>query len=229
MIKILLGGLGSGKSVTAAKWISQTTDPVFTNMHIKNDNIIRLRYDMIIKTEPVEGSKVRFHKSVNWDFWNRAREQYKNFHIYGDEWQNVASARRSMSGNNLCISQWTSQLRKICGESQRTDFVVASQEISKIDVDTRDLAYLICYCQKYEFPELIPTVCLQAGKLAVKPVPKTYILNTFFTGVDCVNNYWDFKEQRAKTYAYRSYYLANPYFRLYDSFQILDFGESAYI
>jgi hypothetical protein len=230
MIKIILGGIGSGKTLTAVKKMSETMLPVFTNVQTTVPNSIRLKWDMIMTDKVTDVETGKSKKVVNWDFWRRALKKYANFHIYADEFHNVMSSRSSMNRRTVNIMvPWVSQLRKICGSSEVSDFVAITQELSRVDVALRDLAGEIIYCEKVELTNKIPTRCLQNGRMVVKKLPITYIFNYYFRGTNCVSRYWDFREQRLKTYDYRTYFLANGFFKYYDSYQIVDFEETEYV
>jgi hypothetical protein len=229
MIRIILGGIGSGKTLTAVMKMSESALPIFTNIQTASPNAIRLKHSMIMTDVQANPNTKHTRKAVNWDFWKQAIAKYQNFHIYIDELHNIMSARRSMSGNNICMAEWVSQIRKITGASEVSDFVVISQELSRIDVALRDLATEIIYCEKKETPQKIATRCLQNGRMVTKILPTTYIMTYYFRGTNCVEKYWLFRDQRQRTYDRRSYYLANGYFKLYDSYQIVDFGESEYV
>ena len=213
------------------KALSDYNMPVYTNIQASLPNIIRLKYSMIIKQVQAnpEANTKHFKNVVNWDFWREALGKDKVFCIYIDELHNIMSARSSMSRNNICMAEWVSQIRKITGASEVSDLVVISQELSRIDVALRDLAGEIIYCEKVETHEKVETKCLHNGRIVTKILPKTYIMTYYFRGTSCVEKYWLFRDQRQKTYDGRKYYLANSYFKMYDSYQIVDFGESEYV
>ena len=232
MIKIILGNIGSGKTLTAVMKMKQMGEIIFTNIDVKGDNIIRLRYDMIIKDvivgERKDGSQIT-KKAVNWEFWREALGKYGNFHIVIDEIANVFSSRRSMHSGSVCFQQWVAQIRKITGSSEKCHFIVITQEISRVDVALRELAQEIIYCEKMQTHTLVLTKCLEQGKLINKQIPVTYIFNYYFSGEMVIQRYWDYRETNQRTYNRKTWFIGNLYFSVYDSYQILDFGESAYL
>jgi hypothetical protein len=202
MIITYLGGVGSGKSLSVVKSIVDKKQYCFTNFKLKNlkGKYHRLRFDDIINDSGDEKERISSRRfSVNWDFWDRVREKHKSFSIYLDEIHNLIHARSSMSTHNKLMSKWVSQIRKITSDSEYNHLYIISQKIRKIDVDFRELAHIYIECNK-----------LEIGK-------KVYIIHTFYEGIE---NY----EIRKKSH--RSYFLANPYFRYFDSKEIIKFGDS---
>jgi len=233
MIKIILGNIGSGKTLTAVMHMMRDSNKtIFTNIKNKLPNTIPLKYSMIIKQVEIgkrrDGSPV-YNMEVNWDFWKEAIKKYGTFDIYIDELHNIMMSRRGMSRENICLLKWIAQIRKITGSSEHNHLVVISQELSRVDVGLRDLASVLIYCQKREKDLGCQTRCYQKGKIMTKILPYTYILNYYFTGEDCIERYWRFREHLLKTYNRRTWFLGNEYMQFYDSYQIVDFGEGAYL
>ena len=220
MIRIILGLQGSGKTLTATKKIIDSQELCYTNFNVRSPEVIRLKYDMLLKynekNRPI---------AVNWDFWKAAIKKHKNFNICIDELQHLLSSRRSMSSESNFLISWVAQLRKVTGESESSDFLCISQELMRIDVAVRDLAHEIIYCEK--FPgNLIETEVYENGKRRTKMVPELWILNTYFTGPGCVERYERWKYYGSKSYDKRTMYRANIYLKFYDSYEIVNFGET---
>lgn len=232
MIRAIVGNIGSGKTLTAVMVMSKTAHPVFSNVRARLPNVKNLEYGMIIKADQVgqkkDGTPI-FHKDVNWGFWKQAVRTHGIFSICIDELHNILMSRRSFAADSICMIKWLAQIRKITGSSEHTDFIAISQEFSRIDVALRDLCSEIIYCEKYEKPIKIKTLCYQNGKLISKLVPLTYIINYYFTGHGAESRYWQFREFGAKTWNRRSWFLGNEYMQFYDSYQIVDFGEGAFL
>jgi hypothetical protein len=228
MIRIILGNIGSGKTITAVQMMAQTNHKIFTNIRNRLPNTIPLEYGMIVKFEQIgqkkDGTPI-MKKDVNWQFWKDAIAQYDKFSVYIDELHNILMARRP--NQNIEMIKWIAQIRKLTGSSEETDLVAVSQELSRVDVALRDLCAHVIYCEKFEKPLMVKTECYQKGKLIKKFVPLTYIINYHFTGHNCVQRYWRFRELGEKTYNRRAWYLCNEYMKFYDTYQIVDFGEGA--
>lgn len=143
MIIIILGGIGSGKTLSAVKEIVDNRQYSLTNFKLINiKHYHRLKVsDILIKEE----KKYR----VNWEFWENIRSSHKNYSIFLDEIHNVIHSRRSMSSMNIQMSKWVSQIRKILADHPTNHLYIISQTIRKIDVDFRELAQIIILCRKY--------------------------------------------------------------------------------
>lgn len=144
MIIIILGGIGSGKTLSAVKDIVDNKQYALTNFKLKNiRNYHRLKIsDILVKEE----KKYR----VNWEFWENVRSSHKNYSIFLDEIHNIIHSRRSMSSVNIQMSKWVSQIRKILADHPTNHLYIISQTVRKIDVDFRDLAQIVILCRKYQ-------------------------------------------------------------------------------
>jgi len=231
MIKLIVGGIGSGKSLSAVKEIIHRECKTFTNFDVKHANTEKLLVDHIIsdsvKRVKKSGEAVKELK-VNWDFWNELVERNINFDICLDEIHNILNSRRSMSKWNMLVGTWLSQIRKILGDSETNHITAISQRVSGVDIILRDLMYQITLCQKWQGRTLIPTDIIKNGKLFNVMLPKTYVIKTVFKGEDCVQKYEGYL-MGDKSYDGRFHFLANPYFRFYNSYQLIRFGESVYL
>ncbi len=149
MIIIILGGIGSGKTLSAVKEIVDNKQFALTNFKLKNvENYHRLKIsDILVKDE----KKYR----VNWDFWEDIRKKHKNYSIFLDEIHNIIHSRRSMTSVNIQMSKWVSQIRKILADHPTNHLYLISQTARKIDVDFRDLAQIVILCRKYEFGSIV--------------------------------------------------------------------------
>lgn len=75
MIIAIVGGIGSGKSLTAVRWIVRNNLYAFTNIVLKGYPYWhRLKYSDIIKYETNEKGELT-PVGVNWQYWN---EQVNN-------------------------------------------------------------------------------------------------------------------------------------------------------
>jgi len=225
MIKIILGGVGSGKSITAIKDIIKTETNgkslIFTNFNVRKKGIFRLKESHIIKNF---GSEKKPDYKVNFEFWNDLIKKGIKFDIYIDEAHNIINARRSMSKWNILFNKWFTQIRKILGDMKEHHLIVISQRKNAIDLTVRDLAQEIIFCLKKEFKPINTEIEPNKFKLC----PKTYIFLFHFEGMRMSQDFELFL-MGSKTYSKITYFLANPFFKYYNSFQLLNFGEGSFI
>ena len=162
MIIIFLGGVGSGKTLSAVREIRRRNQFALTNFKLKNiKEYHRLKYENIII--PAEKKS---DYSVNWKFWEKVRKSHKYFSIYLDEIHNIMDARASTSVDNRILSRWLSQIRKMTSDNEYNNLVAISQKIRRIDVNLRELAHLFVECRKIEIGD------------------KVYIWQDYFDGID---------------------------------------------
>ena len=242
MIKFIIGGIGSGKTITAVKEMVHSDMPCFTNITIKHKNIIRLKVEHIVRKEVIgvtaKGKQI-IDLKINWDFWNEQIKKYKKFNIVIDEAHNIINSRRSMSKWNILFSTWLTQIRKIIGDSEHNHLYMVSQRLNSLDLVGRDLVNEIIYCQKIplavydgEIEQYIPittdTEVYENSRKKIKELQIINIIKTVFCGEDCVEMFLYFKGGY-KSYNYRTRFLANDYFKFYDTYQIVQFGEGVYL
>lgn len=229
MIRLILGQPGSGKTVSAVKRVVDAKELTYTNFRVRAPGTIRIRLDMVIREEPNENPKLRPVRLVNWDHWRGAILEHGGFHIFIDELHNIMHARLSMTKQNVLMSQWVAQIRKVTGENERFDFVCISQELERVDVAVRDLTHEIVHCQKRVDGHVADTIAYERGRKVTKKIPLTWVMQTYFTGLGCVRRYQDFRDLGHRTWSRRTVFLANHYFQYYDSYELIDFGETAYL
>lgn len=226
MIIAIIGGVGSGKSLSGVKFMLERDTPLFTNFNIRNKpNIKRLRHDHIFKEIVLEISgrgKEKKGLTLNWDFWKSQLQENDGFDICIDEMHNLFNSRRSMSKENILLMQFVAQIRKILSGNENNHFTVISQRLERIDVSLRDLVGCVIYCQKYiDKSTLIDTYIYKNNKKYLKQLPKVYIIQYIFKGTYSVDNYQSFL-MGGKTYDYRTRFVGNPYFQYYDSYDLID-------
>lgn len=145
MIIALIGGVGSGKTLTAVKLIKESKIKAMVNFNAKLLNAVRIKEsDIIIKGEKKDDWR------VNWEYWDRLREKRKDFSVYLDEVHNLIHSRNSMSKRNILMSKWVSQIRKILSDSETCHLYIISQTLRKIDIDFKELVHLYITCQKFK-------------------------------------------------------------------------------
>lgn len=205
MIICYLGGVGSGKTLSVVKNIvDDNYSMAFTNFKLKKiKHYHRIKIDDIITAEQVNigtEKKPKFRKetAINWDYWNKVRKEHKYFSIYLDEVHNIVHSRSSMSRRNVMMSKWISQIRKVLQDSNFNHIYLISQKINRIDVAFRELAHLFIECRKIEVK----------GKVIV--------LQTHYASLE---------EYRFNMPLFTTYFVGNPYFKYYDSLELIDFGD----
>jgi len=107
-----------------------------------------------------------------------------------------------MSKNNILLSMWLAQIRKVLSQSENSHLYLITQKIGRIDVALRDLAHWIIDCQKV----------MHEGKVV--------IIRRYYQGIEA----WE-RQMVSKT----TYFVGNKYFEYYDSYELVNFGESAYL
>lgn len=233
MIKVIIGGVGSGKSVSVIKEILKRQKKAYVNFSTVIKNTERLKVDMII-TEEVTGYKKNgepiLKKVVNWDFWSKLIDNGEEFDIYIDEAHNIMHSRRSSSTWNVLFTIWLSQIRKILGSSEKANLYIISQRITGIDKSVRDLMHHVTYMHKYETKLKVNTkIRTHGNKLIKKMLPLTYIMKYEFIGDFCLENFICFLTSGQKTYNYRTKFIANFYYQYYNSYELLSFGNGVYV
>lgn len=100
---------------------------------------------------------------------------------------------------------WLSQIRKVFGEQERDNLYLVTQKINRLDVALRDLAHWIIECEK-----------VVRGK-------NVYIIRRYYQGIE------HYEQRNYIRPAKLTYFKANQYFKYYDSYELVNFGESAYL
>ena len=196
MIIIVVGGIGSGKSVYMVKLVKDKQEKCYGNFTVrKAKHFTRLKIEnVMIKDEK--------KTVVNWEFWKEQLALHNGFHIFLDELHNLMHSRRSMSRENITLTRWVSQIRKVTGDNEHYDLVVITQEIERVDLAIRDLAQEIILCSKWEdHKKLTPTVVYKNKRKTELMLPETWIILTHFKGDRCVKRYQDYRDGlRRKNY-----------------------------
>jgi len=200
MIIVLVGGIGSGKTLSAVKMIVESKNFSYLNFTLKNvdkNSYQRLKFeDLLIKDEK------KGYKGVNWKFWNEQIKKHKNFSIYLDEIHNIIHARQSMSKRNVFLGRWLSQIRKILSDSLNNHLVIITQRFEKLDVEFRDMAHVIITCEKIEVKK------------------KVYIVQRYYdSDLGFYNNIH--KKKRV--------FMGNKFFKNFNTLGMVQFGEDEYL
>jgi len=210
MIRIILGGVGSGKSTFACRYILKSKNFCYGNFTVKHcDHYQRLRISDVLMTG--EDGKL----GVNWQFWQDAIKKHGKINIILDEIHNIMHSRTSMSKRNICLTQFVAQIRKITSSSEDSDLVLISQELGRVDVAVRDLAHEVTYCRKV--------------KVAERP-GAVYVETFRFAGIGALRRYAVFRELGGKMlYDRHAVFKANPLFKHFDTYEIISFGQTDWL
>lgn len=192
MIISIIGGIGSGKTLSAVKEIIDYQNFPITNFRLKTINYHRLKYPDIIETKDKK-------LTVNWKFWESIRKNHNFYSIFLDEAHNIINARTSMSKNNIILSRWISQIRKILSDHPRNHIYIITQKPRKIDVNFRDLTQVVIECEKLEQNN------------------KVYIIQRYYEGFD---NYY-LNRLKAKLI-----YRAEKYFQFFNTNEMVKFSDA---
>lgn len=223
MIIILVGGIGSGKTLTAVKEVVDRQQKIYTNFELFNIPHERLKYSQIFdKVETVNSrGDVKETMKVNYNYWN-SQTKKGGFDIYLDEFHNIMGSRRSSSKRNVLLSDWLSQIRKILGQSELHNLYLITQKLRRIDINSRDLAQSCIYCFKQVLDEKIPTEIMLEGKLVWKRLPMVLIYKYWFRDSDELMNYELFGMPEPYNI---TRFIGNYYYKYFDSYALVDFGN----
>ena len=96
MIKAIIGGVGSGKTISMTKMLIDLKQLTFSNFNINAPFVERLLKDNIIskRVEVDDKGKEKEVAFINWDYWNSIG---KPFNLAFDEIHNVLHSRQSMT------------------------------------------------------------------------------------------------------------------------------------
>lgn len=227
MIVIYVGGVGSGKTLSIVKEIVRRENPCFVNFDMEHHTATRLRWEHLIEKHD-DGSK-KGGMRVNYQYWNDiSSKNPEGFDIYLDEFHNIMGSRRGMSKRNVLMSDWLSQVRKILGENERCNLYLLTQKLRRIDINSRDLAHVIVKCEKVVHEGVLIDTVVKAkdGSYEVRRLPLVVIYKYWFNDCEAC--------QAFETLGIRSYYActrfaANPYYRYYDSYRMVEMGSEEYV
>lgn len=87
----MLGGIGSGKTLSAVKEIHNRNQFAITNFKTNFNNYHRIKIEDIIQYTDDKKKSAK----VNWKFWEEVKSKHKSYSIYLDEVHNLIHSRRS--------------------------------------------------------------------------------------------------------------------------------------
>ena len=204
---MFVGGIGSGKSVSIIKEIVDRSkfSRSFVNFSTKGiRKCERIKMDWIIKEEikgETKTGKPLKEKKVNYEFWNEQKKKGR-FSIYLDEVHNIMHSRLAMTRQNVLMSMWISQIRKVFGDQESDHLYLITQKLKRIDVSLRDLAHWIIECRKITLP----------------------------SGIAIQQSYYPSEDHYELGIAtHKKVFNPKPYFKYYDSYEFIDFGNEVYL
>ena len=233
MIIIYVGGIGSGKTISAMKELATRPYKAYTNFKTFNINkpLERLKWSQIYNKIPKEhykdGRVKKWDYTMNYEYWRKQIKQ-EPFDIFIDEMQEMMHSRRGQSHQSICGTKWVSQIRKILGYDEENHLYVITQRPRSIDIHCRELAQYWIYCDKITLPIPMKTKMFN-GKTKILP---THIIRQYLFDA----NQFDYENvtleriQRSTSRAIsKSGFIANPLIQFYDSYQLVDFGNEEFV
>jgi len=168
MIRIFLGNVGSGKTISAVRELvdceaNEYALPIFSNIITKTKGVykltknIQINREMLIKKVPSkvnkDGEVTEYKTKFNVDFWIEQREKYGGFNVVLDEAHTLMDARRFMSKQNKIMNDFLALIRKVCNNpNSDSTLTLISQLDGRIDINARELCtevrYHICLYDK---------------------------------------------------------------------------------
>lgn len=161
MIRISLGNVGSGKTVSEVREMFKNPSQrkTYSNIITKLKNQVTIKPEMIAKKEvkkviaKKDGTKENVYDlKLNLEYWKNIKDP---INVTLDEAHSIINARRSMSKANIIITDWLALIRRVLGGKERGygELTLITQLPNRIDLIARDMAtqirYHVCHYQKY--------------------------------------------------------------------------------
>ena len=148
MIKIYLGNLGSGKTVSAVRemYMNENKRITYSNIITKLKNQININPSMIIKQDIIDYKKKRtgelepvYKTTLNIDYWKNLKAP---INVILDEAHSIINARRAMTKINIIVSDWIALIRRVLGQTEAGsgELILISQLERRLDPIARDMA-----------------------------------------------------------------------------------------
>jgi len=246
MIRIFLGNVGSGKSLSIIREMVDSNETFFSNIQTKkkgnypivNNNVIKR--DMILHKEVTKIKKngdKEYKLIFNKDYWIEQKKKYKYFNVVLDEFHTLMESRSFMSKQNRIMGDFLALIRKVCNDSVHdTTLTIISQLDSRIDIIARQMAteirYHICIydkecssCGAYwsehsELPDFKRhKKCPICDSIKIKKTNFKILVNYF----DNIKKYQEWKDLNIQSQT-QTKIIENidVYFNYYDTFQMDD-------
>lgn len=243
MIRLMLGNIGSGKTVSMVREMILNEDEktTFSNIILKGKDIkkktTQINRDMIFAEKIIKvkqnGEKVT-KLILNSEFWKATRTKFPNgINVVIDEAHTLMNSRRAMSNENVIMNDFMSLLRRILGDSGEGygELVLITQIGRRLDINARELAtsihYHLCHykrtCAKCKFS------FWETNEIYQKPKTCPACGHRRMTKSNFLIEKWEFKsmenldlwiEHNYKSYQ-KHYYITDieKYFKFYNSWQ----------
>jgi len=246
MIRIFLGNVGSGKSLSIIREMVDDETHYFSNIQTKSKGKHALKNNHVIKRDMIlhkEVKKIRKDGTVDYeikfnkDYWLKQKEKYGHFNVVLDEFHTLMEARKFMSKQNRVMGDFLALIRKVCSDSlHESSLTLISQLDSRIDTIARQMAteirYHVCIydksctkCGAYwtehsELPDFKKHKrCPQCESNILKKSNYKILIHYF----DSIKNYNEWKECNIQSQI-QTKLIENidVYFEYYDTFQMDD-------
>lgn len=205
--------------MTCVREMLSRSNPCFVNFMVKSAQSKRLKVSDIIQKVPTEDGK-RTKLEVNYEFWKEQRKK-GIFDIYLDEVYMLAHARSSMTGFSRVATGWVAQIRKMLNGEEGNLYCV-TQKPMRLDIAWRDLARIWVKCEKVKGNISMQTKTMKGKKL----LPLYFIKLKYFNSLEALEAY---ESTGQRTYTHSSFFIANNFYKYYDTHEIIDFGQEEYV
>jgi hypothetical protein len=160
MIRIFLGNVGSGKTISIIReLVENKTNPyylhTYSNIITKKKgkyalpNNTSITRDMLIKKEVTKVKKdgtEEYKTTFNKEFWTTQKGTHPAFNIVIDEAHTVMNARSAMSKQNKVMGDFLALIRKIANNpNSEATLTLISQIDSRIDIIAREMCTEVRY------------------------------------------------------------------------------------
>lgn len=153
MIRLMLGGLGSGKTACMVRELARNPSKRVSFSNIETNNIknnIVITPEMIVCKEVSHTKKTgeqNFTYALNVDFWKKAVKKYGSINVVLDEAHTLIDSRRAMSKLNKVMNDYLALLRRVVGQDSRGygELVLITQLERRLDVIAKELATSVYY------------------------------------------------------------------------------------
>jgi predicted Zn-ribbon and HTH transcriptional regulator len=236
MIKIYIGGVGSGKTLYSVREIIKNLGGFknYSNIKIKNNDVKTefLTNEHFFKNFEYDknGDLIKSKLKLNIEFWQNIKD---DINVVLDEAHTLFNARRSMTKINILLTNWVALIRKLLGTNPNSegDLILITQLWYRLDNITRDMAKQVKYFVRHNKKE-----CEKCGLIwaetsddyeQLKYCPKCennklkkydFLIEVFV--FNSIKNFILFNDFGEKTY-FKRYVVTEieKYFKYYDTLQ----------
>lgn len=216
MIYILIGGIGSGKSLSMCREISLRKNICYANFRVKYRNTRLITQDDMIIPELSKTGKISGY-SVNWGFFDKIAAKHKNFDLFIDEFHDIMNSRRSVSNKNIALSSWLAQVRKILGNMKDHHLFVATQTLRKVDVNIQDLCHFVV---AHDSREIDMNLLKPFAEYDPKFKKALIVRRTIYGSGKANDGVYSY--MHGINVIYQDSFIGNQYFNKYDSYEIIN-------